>query len=93
MAFSSVWTNFFMAYAAVMLGHRWMSKREFRQHPDKGRRYQALPLAYKFACWFMVMPLLAGTVVHEFLGALGLASFLVLESACIRWYRRAGLLR
>ena len=83
--------SFLGVYAAVMLLHAWMSRREFRRDPEKAARYAALPQAYKLACGFVVMPLLAGVVLHEGLPVLGLLSFFLLENACLRWYRKAGL--
>ncbi|MEW6762951.1 MAG: hypothetical protein AB1437_19205 [Pseudomonadota bacterium] len=83
--------NFLGVYAAVMLLHAWMRRREFRRHPEKAARYEALPLGYKLACRFAVMPLLAAGVFHEAWPVVGLVFFFVLESACLRWYRKAGL--
>jgi hypothetical protein len=83
--------NFLGVYAAVMLLQAWMSRREFRRDPEKAARYEALPLVYKLACRFGVMPLLAAVVFHEAWPVVGLVFFFVLESACLRWYRKAGL--
>lgn len=83
--------NFLGVYAAVMLLHAWMSRREFRRHVEKAARYRALPLAYKLACRCVVMPLIAGVVFHAAWLVAGLVVFFVLESACVRWYRKAGL--
>ena len=83
--------HFLAVYAVAMLLLAWMNRREFRRHADKAARYQALPLAYKLACPFGVLPLLAAVVFHEAFLALGLVCYFVLESACVRWYRKAGL--
>lgn len=83
--------SFLGIYAAVMLLHAWRSRREFRLHAEKSARYSALPPAYKLACWFGVMPLFAAGVLHAGFPVLGLLSFFVLETACRRWYRKAGL--
>ncbi len=78
-------------YAAIMLLHAWMNRVEFRQHPEKAARYRALPLVYKLGCWFLVTPLIAAAVFHLAWPALGFVCFLLLESTCVRWYRKAGL--
>jgi len=83
--------SFLGVYAAVMLLDAWMNRREFRRHPDKAARYRALPLVYKLACRLGVMPLLAAGVFHVAWPIAGLVFFFVLESACVRWYRKAGL--
>ncbi len=82
---------FLGVYAAVMLLHVGMNRREFRQHPKKAARYRALPLVYKLGCCFLVMPLIAAAVFHLAWPALALVCFFLLESACVRWYRKAGL--
>lgn len=83
---------FLIAYTAAILLVTLMNKREFHQSPEKGQRYKALPLVYKLACWFVVVPLFAGIVVHGGFGVLAIVSFFLLESACVRWYQNAGLL-
>ena len=83
--------HFLIAYTSAMLLAVLLRKREFKDHPEKAKRYDALPLAYKLACWLMVLPLLAATVAHEGFGILGLVFFFLLEAACVRWYRKAGL--
>jgi hypothetical protein len=83
---------FLLAYVVVVVAHGYINKREFERHAGKAARYQALPLRYKLACRLLVAPSFAAIVVHEGFGFLGLVSFFLLESACIRWYRHAGLL-
>lgn len=82
---------FFALYAAIRLVDALSNQREFRKHPDKGARYKLLPLPYKMACWFVVSPLAAGVVVHEAFAGVALVLFFVLDIACRRWYRKAGL--
>jgi hypothetical protein len=83
---------FGLVYASALGILFLINAREFKLSPDKGRRYQALPLRYKLGCWFVVLPLFAGTVFQPalFLGAI--AAFTILEAACVRWYRANGLL-
>jgi hypothetical protein len=79
-------------YCASLIVLAALNRREFKRSLQKGERYKALPLAYKLACWFFVVPLFAGTILEGVLFIPALASFAVLESACVRWYRKAGLL-
>jgi hypothetical protein len=44
-----------VALVALAIGNRLA----FRRSPEKGARYKTLPLPYKLACWFGVLPLLA----------------------------------
>jgi hypothetical protein len=82
---------FLAAYGAAMLLAASMHRIAFRWHPAKARRYEALPLRYKRTCRFLVLPTFAGGIFHEGFFLLGLIFFFVLESACVRWYRSAGL--
>lgn len=74
------------------VGLFFLNQREFKRSPEKGQRYAALPLRYKLACRLIVLPLFAGTALQPvlFLGAV--LAFALLEVACVRWYRKAGLL-
>ena len=80
-------------YAVALLILALLNKREFRRSPEKGLRYQALPIGYKAACWFIVTPLFAGTILHGVLFIPALISFAALEGACVRWYRKEGLFK
>lgn len=88
---SSSMLHFLLAYLSAMLLAAVLRKREFKEHPEKAKRYDALPLAYKLICWLMVLPLLAATVAHAGFGLFGLICFFLLEASCVRWYRKAGL--
>lgn len=83
---------FVVVYAAALVGASSLNRSSFRRSPEKGKRYEALPLRYKFACWLIVVPLFAGSILQPslFLGAI--VAFFLVEAACIRWYRRNGLL-
>jgi hypothetical protein len=82
---------FFLAYAAAVIVMYLTNKSEFAEHPEKRARYEALPLGYKLACWLGVLPVLAGATYHEGFFGIALVSAILLESACKRWYRKAGL--
>jgi hypothetical protein len=69
-----------------------VNMREFKRNPEKGARYRALPIGYKLACWFVVVPLFAATILEGAVFIAAIASFALLEGACVRWYRKAGLL-
>jgi hypothetical protein len=83
--------HFVFAYIGAILLTVVLNGREFSRQPDKARRYKALPLIYKATCWLGVLPLLAATTVHGAFGLVGFSLFFLLEAACIRWYRNAGL--
>lgn len=83
---------FIVLYLAVFANNYFSNRREFKQHPDKARRYQALPLRYKLACRVIVMPLFAATVFLLWAGLFALIAMFLLEAACMRWYRQHGLL-
>jgi hypothetical protein len=91
-------------YGLCILVSAFVNRRDFARSPEKAARYRALPLRYKCMCWFGVLPLFAGTLVLLVTGpgwwkALGgafyaaaLIAFAFLEGACVRWYRRKGML-
>jgi hypothetical protein len=81
-----------LVYVAALATAAFINKREFARCPEKGERYRALPLGYKLACWFVVIPLIAAAVLHGAFFLLAILSFALLEGACIRWYRKKGLL-
>jgi hypothetical protein len=83
---------FFLLYGASAALLAFMNRREFMQHPEKAARYAALPIGYKAACWLGVLPLFSCVVFNQFLPLLALPAFFVVESLCVRWYRKAGLL-
>ena len=66
------------------------SRAEFKRCPEKGARYKALPLLYKCACWFVVVPVAIGGIAHVGLFFLATILFMLLEIACVRWYKKAG---
>ena len=82
---------FVFVYACSMLGLWFMNRREFKRCPEKGTRYQALPVVYKLACWLIVMPLFAGILFEGALFIPATVAFMLLEVASVRWYRKAGL--
>jgi hypothetical protein len=90
--FDSDYANFASVYVAALVVLAAMNHREFNRRPEKAARYRALPTGYKLVCWFVVVPLFAGTVVHGALFIPAFAAFLLIEAACVRWYRKAGLL-
>jgi len=69
-----------------------VNKREFARSPEKGARYRALPLGYKLACWFGIIPLIAAAIFEPALVVVAMAGFAILEALCVRWYRKHGLL-
>ena len=80
-------------YLVLLCGTWLINKREFSRSPEKGQRYKALPLVYKMACWFGIIPLLvASTFVERFLFLGAVVGYMVLEGACVRWYRKNGFL-
>lgn len=66
------------------------NKHEFVRCPEKGKRYKALPIPYKLGCWCVVLPLFAAIAFHGEFFILAFLAFLLLESACVRWYRKNG---
>lgn len=84
-------TAFALLYAVVLLVDWGMNTREFKRAPEKAARYRSLPLGYNLACRLGVAPLFAAGVFHIAWTGAGLVAFFILESACVRWYRRAGL--
>lgn len=85
-------TLFAIVYAVSLAGVALLNRREFRRAPEKRTRYEALPITYKLACWFIVIPLFAGTVLAPALFIGAILAFAMLEALCVRWYRKAGLL-
>ena len=83
---------FALTYAVSLAAVAIMNTREFKRRPEKGERYKALPIGYKLSCWFFVVPLFAGTIVQGVLFIPAVISFVALEAACVRWYRKVGLL-
>jgi hypothetical protein len=55
------WLLFAVAYLVALVAYFLTSRLEFKRSPEKGKRYRALPIGYKLACWFGVIPLFAGT--------------------------------
>ena len=84
-----VWV--FATYGAILGLAALINRRDLSDSPEKRARYTALPLLYKLACWFGVIPLFVAVVfVHEaFFLAGGLAMVLV-QRACVGWYQRNG---
>ena len=78
-------------YVLALASLAFLNKRDFERNPEKRKRYIALPLPYKFGCWFVVVPMFVGAVLVPWLFLAAIVAFLLLEAACIRWYRRAGL--
>lgn len=80
-----------------------LNAREFSRSPEKLRRYEKLPVYYRWLCWFAVVPLFTAAplylvgqgrafvavVVGVVLAPLAL---LVVEALVVRWYRKVGLL-
>lgn len=83
---------FGVVYATSLVVLFLVNRREFHRCPEKRERYQALPLGYKLACWFVVVPVFAGTLLRPELFLGGIVSYSLLEGLCVRWYRKAGLL-
>lgn len=83
---------FLLAYLVLLGSHAMLNRSEFRQSPEKGHRYRLLPLGYKLSCWLLVAPQCAAIAVWPWLTVPSVISYLALESACIRWYRKAGLM-
>ncbi len=83
---------FLIAYLAALTLHIIGNRAEFKRCPEKGARYEKLPLGFKLLCWFLVTPLFAGTLIEYALALPALISYVILEAACVRWYRKAGLM-
>ena len=81
-----------LAYLAVLGGVAILNRREFGRSPEKKHRYRLLPIGYKLACWFLVAPQCAAVAVWPWFAASGMVSYALLEAACVRWYRKSGLL-
>ena len=91
MGFTFSLPYFLLIYAALSICVVWQRKIDLRGHPEKRERYQALPLRYKLMCWFVVTPLAACTPFYEACAGIALVLMFLLEAACVRWYRKAGL--
>lgn len=96
------WLPALVVYVIAAATHAFMQKREFERDPAKARRYEVLPLHYKLACWFVVLPMIVAVpLVFLFVfgwpylaaaaNVLGLTAFAGLEIACVSVYRRHGL--
>jgi len=83
---------FVLVYAILLFVLWFMNRREFKRCPEKGERYRALPLVYKLACWLVVLPMCSGILVDAAWAIPAIAAYMLVESACVRWYRKAGLL-
>jgi len=81
---------FLITYVAVLSAYGVMNRVEFKRCPEKGERYKALPIGYKIICWFFIIPLFAATVIEGAFFIPALVSFVVIQEACVRWYRKAG---
>ena len=81
---------FALAYATSIGVLTGMNAWEFKRRPEKRERYRALPLIYKLACWLVVVPLFAATLLEGALFIPALLGFALLEGACVRWYRKTG---
>ncbi|MCS3808154.1 hypothetical protein [Xanthomonas sp. 4461] len=82
-----------LAYLALLGLDAAINEMDFRRSPDKGERYRLLPLPYKLCCWFGVIPLCVGMLFwHGALGVVVCIALAALQSACVRWYQKAGLL-
>jgi|AZII01.1.fsa_nt_gi hypothetical protein len=97
------WLPALILYVVAAAAHGLMQRRDFGRNPAKAQRYAVLPIRYKLACWFLVLPAIAALplvlwLVYEspFLAVLahvgGLIGFAALEVACVSVYRRHGLL-
>jgi len=83
---------FLIVYVASLLGNGLMNRREFKRCPEKGARYKLLPFVYKLACWIVVLPLFAAVLLDAAWAIPAVVGYMLLEGACVRWYRKAGLL-
>lgn len=79
-------------YAMALAGVFLLDRKEFNRRPEKSQRYAALPLLYKLACPLIVVPLFVGTLLQPALFIVAVLAYFGVEAACIRWYRRKGLL-
>jgi len=92
-----------LAIVVVWLTMRWGLFPQ--RNPEKRARWKALPLRFKFACWFGVTPLYVLSVALVLSGnkLMALAALLVcgvawfctalLEVRVVAWYRENGLFR
>ena len=80
-----------LSYSLVLSISAFINKREFARCPEKGQRYEALPLRYKLMCWLVVTPLFVSSVfVSGAFFFIAIASYIGLEIACVNWYRKNG---
>jgi hypothetical protein len=80
-----------LSYVLALVVLAVINKREFARCPERGERYEALPLLYKFTCWFAITPLfIASVFVSGAFFFIAIAIYIGLEIACVRWYRRNG---
>ena len=91
-----------LAYGAALIFVAVMNRREFSRNPEKGVRYELLPLRFKLLCWLFIIPLFVASLVGPafvencsvwigaILGLSALVGFALLERACVRWYRENG---
>jgi hypothetical protein len=83
---------FLGSYVVCALALALINRSDFKRSPEKGERYRALPIGYKLLCWFVVLPMFAGTMIIGPLFIPALLGYMLLEAACMRWYRKTGLL-
>jgi len=97
------WIPALIVYVVAGLVHALVQRRDLRRSPDKARKYAVLPVFYKLACWFLVLPTISALplvlwLVYDspYLAVLahviGLIGFAALEISCVAVYRRRGLL-
>ena len=80
-----------LTYVALLAVAWLITRSEFKRSPEKRERYRLLPIGYKLACWFGVIPLwVAAAFVHQAFSLAALASYALVEHACVRWYVNAG---
>ena len=80
-------------YAGALAFLALMNWREFKRDARKEQRYKALPLPYKFVCWFGITPMVVAVFfVHAFFIVVAGLSYIALHGACVRWYQKNGLL-
>ena len=94
-----IWPGIVYTFGIILL--KFIDYREFKESPDKGNRYKALPLMYKLVCPLVIVPMSVGALFlpintgNEAYGALFLLAlilFAILEGQCVKWYRKNGLL-
>jgi uncharacterized membrane protein YidH (DUF202 family) len=83
---------FVVVYTLCLLAVAGINSYEFKRSPEKGKRYRSLPIGYKLACWFVVVPLFAAVALETAFFIPAIVAFLCLEAVCVRWYRKARML-